>query len=234
MRAGTQGALTLIELLVVIAVIAVLAALLLPGLAQAQRRAQSAACINNLRQLGMALHAYLADNHVYPGSGPDPWERQLYGQLAANGRKVGPDLERGVWHCPSSGIKPQAPDSHGMYALTASYGYNEFGVLKIGDLTNSLGLLLMVGPGVTEADVVNPADMMAIGDTFDGGGTFKRRGLDRLRQRDNDLSRHGGRANMIFCDQHVESPQQTLLFEDLSNAALVRWNRDHQPHRDRL
>jgi prepilin-type N-terminal cleavage/methylation domain-containing protein len=233
-RTGTKGAFTLIELLVAIAIIAILAALLLPELVLAKRRAQSTACISNLRQLGLAMHAYLADYHVYPGSGPGPWERQLYGELAASGRKVGPDLERGVWHCPSSKWEPHARDFHGMYALIADYGYNEFGVLKIGDLTNSLGLLLMVGPGVTEADVLNPADMTAIGDTFDGGGTFMRRGFGDLRRRDNDLSRHGVRANVIFCDEHVESPPQTFLFEDLSDAALVRWNRDHRPHRDRL
>jgi hypothetical protein len=32
----------------------------------------------------------------------------------------------------------------------------------------------------------------------------------------------------------VESPPLTFLFTDTSAAALCRWNRDHQPHRDRL
>jgi hypothetical protein len=32
----------------------------------------------------------------------------------------------------------------------------------------------------------------------------------------------------------VESPTLKFLFEDTSDAALVRWNRDHLPHRDRL
>jgi prepilin-type processing-associated H-X9-DG protein len=111
-------------------------------------------------------------------------------------------------------LRHQEPDSNGFYALTASYGYNEFGVLKIGDLTNSLGLYLMVDPGVRETDVANPADMMAIGDTFNGSGTFMRYDVDSLRRRENDLSRHGGRANVLFCDEHVESPRQHILFED--------------------
>ena len=47
-------------------------------------------------------------------------------------------------------------------------------------------------------------------------------------------ARHQGKANVVFCDGHVESPTLEFLFEDTSDAALVRWNRDHLPHRDRL
>ncbi len=41
-------------------------------------------------------------------------------------------------------------------------------------------------------------------------------------------------ANVAFCDGHVESPTLQFLFADTSDAALSRWNRDHQPHRERL
>jgi prepilin-type N-terminal cleavage/methylation domain-containing protein/prepilin-type processing-associated H-X9-DG protein len=62
---------TLIELLVVLAVIAILAALLLPALGRGKARAQSAACANSLRQLGLAFHLYFADNaDVFPTSSP--------------------------------------------------------------------------------------------------------------------------------------------------------------------
>jgi len=39
---------------------------------------------------------------------------------------------------------------------------------------------------------------------------------------------------VVFCDGHVESSKLTFPFEDTSGAALVRWNRDHLPHRERL
>jgi prepilin-type processing-associated H-X9-DG protein len=43
-----------------------------------------------------------------------------------------------------------------------------------------------------------------------------------------------GKANVAFCDAHIESPPLQFLFADTSDAALSRWNRDHQPHRERL
>ena len=45
-----------------------------------------------------------------------------------------------------------------------------------------------------------------------------------------------GRHNIgvVFCDGYVESPTLQFLFEDTSDAALARWNRDHLPHREKL
>ena len=87
---------------------------------------------------------------------------------------------------------------------------------------------------VAESEVVSPSEMMAIGETFNGGMTFLRQKLYILDQKGKASSRHQGKANVVFCDGHVESPTLKFLFEDTSDAALVRWNRDHLPHREKL
>jgi prepilin-type N-terminal cleavage/methylation domain-containing protein len=60
-----RPAFTLIELLVVIAIIAILAALLLPALKSAKEKAQRTYCLNNEKQLGLALNMYLTDCQDY-------------------------------------------------------------------------------------------------------------------------------------------------------------------------
>ena len=70
MRTPRRG-FTLIELLVVIAIIAVLIALLLPAVQAAREAARRAQCVNNLKQIALALHNYHDTIGTFPPGGID-------------------------------------------------------------------------------------------------------------------------------------------------------------------
>jgi len=96
-------AFTLIELLVVIAIIAVLIALLLPAVQAAREAARRAQCVNNLKQVGLALHNYHDVHQTFPSGG---W--------------LTPTMNTG-W---SAAVLPSL-EQHAVYdALNVSFSYN--------------------------------------------------------------------------------------------------------------
>jgi prepilin-type processing-associated H-X9-DG protein len=101
----------------------------------------------------------------------------------------------------------------------------------------------VVKPPALAFAIVNPSEMMAIGDGLHGNATEIFSGQGILWRHDSYTgffstrsanARHQGKANVVFCDGHVESPTLKFLFEDTSDAALVQCNIDNGHATDKL
>ena len=196
MRHNRTSAFTLIELLVVVAIIAVLASLLLPSLARAKAVALATKCKSNLRQIGLGLGMYVADNEgEYPFT--MFWEEAIALSLP---RKAGElVLDKGPLRCPTA-KRPEPPGAAltfwagpatGPYLVVngnPAYGYNGAGgAASAADPQVPLGLGGIYGEGelgniegtvytgwgprnrpmpTREAIIRNPAELIAIGDGY--------------------------------------------------------------------
>ena len=115
-RSSKKRAFTLIELLVVIAIVALLAAILFPVFARARENARKSSCLNNTRQIGVALAMYVQDSdETYPPA-------FYYG----GGIPLGAWLEnytknRQIWRCPSDNANRGAVFSN---YTNQSYAWN--------------------------------------------------------------------------------------------------------------
>ncbi|HVU07342.1 MAG TPA: prepilin-type N-terminal cleavage/methylation domain-containing protein [Verrucomicrobiae bacterium] len=245
------SAFSLTELLFVIAIIGILAALLLTVVSKSKAKAQQIYCGNNVRQLGIALNGFVQQNHVYPlyvnvdvvkggySEHYDNWTEALSYEELGISKSVVPYFTNGVWNCPSANWYKNEPAPNTM-GIWFSYGYNFLGLNSPGKnaatglggcTTSNYGPL---APPVSESEIANPSEMIAIADGFDGSFVIQRASWQDTPKYGNPFARHQGRANVVFCDGHVESPTLKFLFEDANDAALVRWNRDHLPHREKL
>lgn len=246
--------------MVVIAVIAVLAALILVGVGAAKKRVHQAHCAHNVSQLGLGVQLFVTDNHVYPltvnlnySKGEylehqTAWMTALEAELARGHpfeASVTKPIGKGVWLCPAASRPSNFPEWRGY----VSYGYNDDGLSTRGTSYGLGGQNVWLGtngsaPPVRDSEVVSPSQLILLGDGFKGGKEIIEDGLSGLSRNNavqdylgstvRALARHKKKANVAFCDGHVEAPTLEYLFESNTDTALAHWNRDNRPHRDLL
>lgn len=157
----------------------------------------------------------------------------------------------GVFICPS--------DKRESLGTGGSYGYNSKGISDgfgldgtgLGGRGSARFKRDLLPEATRESEIVVPSQMIAIGDCYVGSkgyqppyyevyesyGDVAREGMsemNRVYKTSSARKRHEGKLNMEFCDGHVDGLSVQALYYSKKDSDMQVWNRDNEPHRERL
>jgi len=232
---------TLIELLVAIAIIAILAAILFPVFQKVRENARRAACVSNMKQIGLAMMQYNQDNdELFPigrdGINNTGWQDKIYSFVKSTGVFTCPDYVVDATHPQYVGRTGNLP---GTIKIPASYVGCCGAAAQFGAGPDCYGGDVSTGPPFSVS-----INVPLISQYYHSG--FAPTALSKIDRpattilifdskndaNNNDttwasptMEGHGGRTNFLFCDGHVKTMKPSA-----TGSPANMWNGNNQTY----